>query len=175
MKNNQGFTLIELIVVLIIIGILGGSAMLSIRSLDAGNAQSSVKRISAMLDFVRVQNMSKTQAYYLLIEKEDDSFVAKVQYDNSGTRKDVLTEKLKLKNGTITYYSKDASPEVSYTVGDYNVALATNVVLEISYNKGSGDFHVGSDGRDIKRIVITGGDRSYTIYLVKATGKHYIE
>lgn len=170
-KNNQGVTLVELIVVILIMGILAGTAMIGMKSIDAGNAQSTVNRVSALLDYVQVENMSKDKTYYLVIEKSGSSYIAKVQYDQSGTRKDVLTEKLKLKDGAVTYYTNAGAAETAYTVDDIAVP---SVTLEISYNKGSGDFHIGSSG-EIKRIVISAAGRTHTIYLVTATGKHYIE
>lgn len=171
MKDNQGVTLIELIVVILIMGVLAGGAAIGVRSLDAGNVQSTVERVSALLDYVRIENMSKDKTYYLVIEKVDESYFAKVQYLDGVVRKDVLTEPLKLKDGTVTYYCEEGSSELPYTVGE---GAAPGVKLEISYNKGSGDFNFGSSGK-IKRVVIRAASRNYTIYLVAATGKHYYE
>ena len=172
-SNNQGFTLLELLVVIIIISILAGGMMISLHSLDSQNANSSVRRVNALLDEVQVENMSKLNSYYLVLEKIGDNYQAKVQYDEGGTRKDVLTEQLKLKNGIITYITKDTTAEHTYTVSD----SATPVNLEISFNKASGAVlpKKPAEVEYIKSITISAAGRSYTIRLVTATGKHYIE
>lgn len=179
MGDNRGVTLVELIVVVLIMGILSGSAVIGYRSLDSGNAKATVTRISALLDFVQVENMSMDKKYNLVIEKQGTSFVAKVQYEEvvSGRieRKDLLKETLKLKEGKITYYAQVLEDE--YVVDN---TTTPPVTLEISYLKTSGAFRskdLDGDGvdDDIKRIEITSSGRKFTIYLVTATGKHYIK
>jgi hypothetical protein len=115
--------------------------------------------------------------YYLVISKQGDSFVAKVQFEVGGIRTDVLKEKLKLKEGRITYYSRDSVMEHSYIVEDSTTPAIT---LELSFIKASGAFRsndINGDGTDenVKRIVLTSSGRTYTVFLVTATGKHYIE
>jgi prepilin-type N-terminal cleavage/methylation domain-containing protein len=177
MGDDRGVTLVELIVVVLIMGILSGSAVIGYRSLDSGNAKATVTRISALLDFVQVENMSMDKNYYLVIEKQGTSFVAKVQYEVSGVRTDLLKETLKLKEGQITYYSEASPIEHSYIIED---TTPSPVTLEVSYLKASGAFRqkdIDRDGvdEDIKRIEITSSGRKFTIYLVTATGKHYIK
>ena len=171
-KDNQGVTLIELIVVIIILGILAGGAFLGIRSLDSGNVQSSVKRIDALLDYVRVQNMSKDKTYYLLLEEVSGDYFARVQYPEDSSMVEVLSERLKLKNGTITFFSETSTGAESEKTIDSDVTPA--VTMQLSFRKESGALEAGSDGY-VRRIVVSSAGRTYTIYLVKATGKHYIE
>ena len=177
MGDNRGVTLVELIVVILIMGILSGSAVIGYRSLDSGNAKATVTRISALLDYVQVENMCMDKNYYLVIEKQGTSFTAKVQYEVSGVRTDILKETLKLKEGKITYYSQDSFLENRYIVDDTTTPVRT---LEISCLKASGAFRskdMNGDGleEDLKRIEITSAGRQFTIYLVTETGKHYIK
>ena len=161
-KDNRGVTLVELIVVMLIISILAGGTVIAVGSLDSGNTKSTVERIGALLDYVRVLNMSKDRTYYLVVKKEGEVFTAFVQYDDGG-RQNLLTETLKLKNGEIKY-STDMGEE---TVG------ADVSSLELSFSK-EGSIPAGSGG-EIKSILISGGGHSRIIHLVAATGKHYIE
>jgi hypothetical protein len=172
-------------VVLVIIGIIAGGATIGIKNLDSGNATASVKRINALIDYVRVQNMSKDKSYYLVLKEESGAFYAEVQYDvgSVGIRKIVLKERLKLKNGSITYVCNpggDPAADKSFTV--YSNAISS-VSLELSFIKESGALtkilepgaSIGSELTYVKRIMVSAAGRSYTINLVAATGKHYIE
>ena len=175
MGNDRGVTLVELILVILIMGILAGSGVIGYRSLDSGSAKATVTRISALLDYVQLENMSKDKTYYLVIEKQGNSFVAKVQYEVEDIRIDLLKEKLKLKEGKITYYIKGS--DIEYNVDDTSTPVVT---LEISYLKASGAFRkadMNGDGveEDISHIDIASSGRSFTIHLVTATGKHYIK
>ncbi len=186
MKNdNQGVTLIEIIIILFIISVLAGGATIGIQNLDAGNALSSVKRINALLDYVRVQNMSKDKSYYLLLEEESGAFYAEVVYDvgTVGITKSILKEKLKLKKGNITYICNPGTNPVadkSFTV-DADVSPSNS--LKLSFLKESGALEkiqepgapAGSELTYIRRILVSAAGRTNTIYLVAATGKHYIE
>jgi prepilin-type N-terminal cleavage/methylation domain-containing protein len=177
MGDDRGVTLVELIVVILIMGVLSGSAVIGYRSLDSGNAKATVTRISALLDYVQVENMSMDKNYYLVIEKQGTSFVAKVQSEVSGVRTDLLKETLRLKEGQITYYSQDSLIENRYIVDDTTTPART---LEVSYQKASGALRsedMNGDGlaEDLKRIELTSSGRQFTIYLVTATGKHYIK
>jgi prepilin-type N-terminal cleavage/methylation domain-containing protein len=168
MKNNQGVTLVELIIVILIISILSGATIFGIRSLDSGNAQSTVKRINALLNLVRVENMSKDKPYYLVIEKVSDTYYATVQQPDGSNRKNILKEKLKLRDGVISYQSSNSMSTITRTV-------EAPVVLEVSYLKDTGAIRADGEGRFINSIDINTTGKSYTIFLISATGKHYIE
>lgn len=170
MKNNQGVTLIELIIVMLIMSVLAGAAIFGIRSLDSGNVRSTVKRIDTLIDYVRVENMSKFDTYYLEIEKKGGPFTAKVlKKDQSGNMSEVLSEELKLTGGTITYVCSNGTSETEYAINE-----VPPVILTISNYKSCGGFQPVMGG-EIRRIVISAAGHTYTIGLVSETGKHYIK
>lgn len=169
-KDNRGVTLIELLVVMIIMGILAGGAMYGIRSLNTGSAQSTTKRIESMLDYVRMEHMSKGSNYVLILREEDKEYYLLVQSDQGAGRKTVLEEKLDLRGGEISFFYSNPG-EVEET----SVLLRSTDELEICYSKESGAFLKNSKDQIIKAIRVEASSRSYTIRLVQETGKHYLE
>lgn len=173
-KNNRGITLIELIIVMTIVGIIAIGSVTGYRMLNAGGAQSTVERIDAMLDYVQLENMTKKEPYYLIIEKRNGDYQLSVE---RGTER-ILSEKLELKEGgEITFqYGEDPT---QYLVSDVAVA-GRNIKekLEICFSKNSGSFipNRAPDQKIVSRIGVSASStgRSYSIALVEITGKHYI-
>lgn len=175
MKDNHGFTLIELIVVMVIMGIITVGSITGYQLLNKGSAQSTTERISSILDYVQLLNMKKNKNYYMLIEKKSGVYKISVMSESVPNDRTELEEELKLRSGgEITFqYNGDLN---DYLISDTPVAGRNVKKLEVCFSKDSGGFIPnGLDGGIANRIKITDSKSSYTIRLVEITGKHYIE
>ncbi len=166
MKDNRGVTLVELLVVMLIIGILSGGAMFGVKCLNTSSAKNTSEHISAMLNAVRIENMSKDKTYYLVIEESNGNYYYSVEAGDVINREIISKKKLELRDGEITYRNS----------GDTTEYLVTSTVkMEVCFRKDTGGILANSEGKIISSIGVSASNRAYSIGLVETTGKHYIE
>jgi prepilin-type N-terminal cleavage/methylation domain-containing protein len=165
MRKNQGVTIIELIIVMAIIGIITAGSYFGANMLGLGSAKSTVRRISSMLDAVQLENMTKSKTYYLVLSEEEGNYYLSVRCGTEGTER----EKLKLVRGQMKYTTSDGITRLISGTPE------PEVTAEICFKKDTGGLALNTKGEMIRRIEVSSAGRSYTIHLVEATGKHYIE
>ncbi len=186
MKDNQGFTLIELIIVMIIMTILAGGAMLGVNTLFTGSAQTSMERVKAMLNLVRTENMSKEKNYFLSIEEDQGKYyLLKRIKDNTpeALEETVSRVALDLRQGEISYWDETMNEgEAPILVHrDPVPGRNTSPQLTVCFSKDSGNFIAYREHPSdvptpiVTAIQIEAMGRSYVIHLVKETGKYYVE
>ena len=171
LKDNGGFTLVELIIVIAIISILSVSTILGASILGYGNAKSTTGRIKSLLDNVRIENMTKKEPYYIVINQVDKNYYLTIQTIREGIRVDTVTEKLDLRKGKISFINTDGSTYVISSVPDVNVRDK----LEVTFKKDTGGISKNYMNETVKTIVVECNNKSYNIHLVLTTGKVYID
>jgi prepilin-type N-terminal cleavage/methylation domain-containing protein len=164
-KDNHGVTLMELIVVMLIMAILAVGTVTGYNLFNVGSAKHAAEKINTKLGYVQIENMTKSEIYSLVIEKDEaeGDYKLSILYGSSQLE---TTEFLKLKEGQITYQYDNLE---THTVG-------TGDKLVISFRKDTGGIKADSlSGLTVTRIGITSSGKTYDIRLVPATGKHFIE
>jgi prepilin-type N-terminal cleavage/methylation domain-containing protein len=177
MKNDRGFTLIELIVVMIITGIVAVGSVTGYHLLESRSSKNATERIQSVLDYVQMQNMTKNKSAIIRITK--DAASGKYQLNiikilSPSSEQIEATETLELINGEITFQLSGDTTE--YLISPVPVSgRSIKDKLEISFRKDTGGLYENIPGERITRISITSSGRTYHIRLVATTGKHFIE
>lgn len=170
-RDNRGFSMVELVVVIAIVGILAGISVTMYGQVTYANTKKTVEEVSDMLDRQRITSMSRKETQYLYIYHLSDGYYMKMLVDDgSGTVPvlDSLNTSLLDEDGTrissngISIY-KDTESNSTLVTGD--------TIIRIVFRR-SGVFDTNADsGTNVSRIIFVGSG-THTITLIKETGKH---
>lgn len=166
MKNNRGYSLIEMIIVIAIIAVVG-VAGLSFMTLQANTkVKECVSKISSSISKVKVDAMSKSKTendYYIKIYKDSNNFHL-TKYLNGTPVDEIIGNK----NQTIKYYAEDNT--------EYDVSTEP---LIIKFERETGGFKKMQDSGGtefyVNKISVTNGSRTMELKIVPITGKVTIE
>lgn len=177
-KDSRGFTLIELIVVIVILGVMAAVISISVSTVPATRAKGCASTINTTLDRARAGSLTHAQVSYMVISQDSGGSYEIACYDN-GTRgpggysggSEISSRSISGGGLTISYLDGSTSIKIVNKITDYNSQVNS---LKIGFNR-SGALGSGStDAGGNCVITVSGGGRSYTITVVGATGSHEI-
>ncbi|MEG1633684.1 MAG: prepilin-type N-terminal cleavage/methylation domain-containing protein [Oscillospiraceae bacterium] len=159
-KNNRGYTLVELMVVVAIIGVCVGLASLSISTVSSAQAKKTASSIDASISKCKIYALSRAQKVYIELSALNGETHVKL------FEKDILVSD--------DVVGGERAP-VSYTVNGTDTPISGTNTLKISFSRDTGAFDFSGNTfspDNCSSIKIAGGGRSYVITLVPSTGAH---
>ena len=159
-KNNGGFSLVELIVVIAISVVLIGAATISIRSVMGVEVKQCARNIESIINKTRVTTMGKDSVVLEIYKEPSDG-----AYYYKTTINGTVSETSKIGKSRIdVYYSinDDNSNEKQLNVSD-------SIVLQ--FDRSSGAQKADSNGNYCSRIRVQKNSTEKVITIYKETGK----
>lgn len=157
-NRKKGFSMIELILVIAIMGIITASTSIGFSYLKAGNVKSAAKNIDSTLSKLKLDTMSMANKPKMYLYKKGSDYYM------------LCTAKAFDYNNIDSYDGQQIANENVKIVVDGN---ELNTYVEIAFKKGSGAFLTAPSSLYVCKSDNKG--LRYKIVLVRETGKHYIE
>lgn len=173
--NNKGFSLIELIVIIAIMGVLVGGASLGIGLVFSKDAMKCATRLNDSIYDARANSMYKAGKFELSIDNSGSANIATIsQTDLTPVTSDTVYLDGVDSNKKTTISAKFVTEAVP--AGTY---LSFPVNLTFDKAKGNVYFDVDADGTYDDGIIVFDitplrGNRTAKVQLVTTTGKHTI-
>lgn len=179
--NNQGFSLVELIVVIVIMAIMIGVTTLSLSLLFGTQARGCAQKVSSQLNQTKTGSMSRYDEKMKLSYCTKGSGAA-VTSDGYYTENFVYTmdkdaNSVALKESEIKKMGSPRVEIVVYLSDNTFFTLGKTDSITISYDRASGALDpiiINEEQKDVylDKITFSSGLRTYTITMTAKTGKH---
>ena len=167
--NNKGYSLLEAIVIIAILGVLMGFMATSSGLFDGRRVKACADSVSSLLDKVRLANMGKDEVTLTIYKDTDQAIKAKI-VTKIVLRNDSITEKTFIEDVSNDNVEMSYSTDISGSAE--NPAGAAGMVFNFNRNTGA---IKDTSPNGIQCIILRKGNAEKKIKIYAATGKIIVE
>lgn len=173
MKNNKGFTLVELVVVIALMSIIAGVSSYTLSSVTNQELKDFANNYDSMLSQCQIETMSGMQNPVLELKLHNDGEYKATLYRtiivDGNPRREVVKSQYLGEDYLTCYYSIDGNSQ-TLNLGQYET-------LSLTFDRSTGEITTKVDADEYKITRIGAIDKrnvSYGIDLVPETGYHKV-
>ena len=167
--NNKGYSLLEAIVIIAILGVLTGFMATSSGLFDGRRVKACADSVSSLLDKVRLANLGKDEVTLTIYKDTDQAIKAKI-VTKIASRNDSMTEKTFIEDVSNDNVEMSYSTDISGSAE--NPAGAAGMVFNFNRNTGA---IKDTSPNGIQCIILRKGNAEKKIKIYAATGKIIVE
>lgn len=178
MKDNRGFSLVEIIVAIAIIGVLVGGSFVSINLIARTNVEKGIRVVESTMGKLQTECLSKSKPTYMYVyqDSDDGDYYVKVSKTlhtsvSSIMSDDAEAERIEISSVDMHYYVDKS--ENGYSAGPHKIENGN--FIAVTYKKGDssvvGYANGGTQLDSLFRIEALGADRYARVEISYETGK----
>lgn len=178
--NNKAFSLVELIVVVMIMGILTAGVSVTVSVIYNANVENAAERLVMQIDKARTETLtSQDESVYLKVFLDtDNNYYASVCRGTGLSSDEVISsQKLGSDSFSVNFIPTAEGTEASINIrGPYSDTVGAGTSLILSFDKATGGIkpYTGTTDTFVSDVVIAGNDLADVI-IIHETGRVYIE
>ena len=157
-KNNRGFTLVELIVVVTILAVVAAIVGVSVSAVSTANEKRCAAELDSIISMTKMKCLSRSGNVYVVIRQEGNELVYDY-YEGVDPAGGQLTDQDRLAKGVTVKYSIGGGTEK---------IISETETLTLKFNRTTGGLLQPSQTQD---VLISVGSRYY-VTIVALTGSH---
>lgn len=150
--KNSGFTLMELLIMIVIIGIVAGFTYLSVSNIGSSAARRAANEMNMLISRCRSACLSMGGESYIELKAAADGGCEALLYEGGK-----LAETLPLGGARVSCTYNGGSPAAG---------------IKMSFQRGTGAMKTGGAYSEVSSLEFSGGNAEEKIYIVPATGSH---
>lgn len=151
--KNSGFTLMELLLIIVIMGIAASFFYLSVSNVGASSARKAASEVNYLISRCRSACLSRAGESYIELKAQADGIIA--DYYEGGEKADSVSL---------------GGSRVSCTYNGTNEL--TDAGIKISFQRSTGAEKTGGGYTTVSSLEFTGGGAVYKVHIEPATGSH---
>lgn len=178
MRDNKGFSLVEVLVALAIIGVVVAASTLSINMITRANVEKGMRLVESTMGKLQTECTSKSKATYMYVyqDSSDSDFYIKVSKKLHTSVADIMSdsaEASRIETSGVDMYYTTATTENGVSAGPHDIK--GNAFVAITYNKSDSSIIGYANGTNkvstLMRIEAYGASKVALVEMAYETGK----